>query len=95
VLDGSLTAIDGLISRSRWASEAIDAIAARLLPTRPATALACGYDGFACYSACIDCNCRGCGPCFGFNCKSEVYSPTSVNCANGYYTARQCTGCCF
>lgn len=89
-----LFTIDRLLSRIPLVAGALDAVVARLLPSHGATALACGYDGFACYSACIDCNCRGCGPCFFFNCKSEVYSPNSIDCANGIYTARQCTGCC-
>lgn len=93
-MNDTLSSLDRLIARSTVLDTVIDVIASKLAPMRTATALICGTDNYQCFGSCIDCNCPGCGPCFGFNCQNITYSHSSVACVNGVYTARSCSGCC-
>jgi hypothetical protein len=93
-MERSLSAVDALISRSKILATMVDGIASRFLPREDATALLCGQSYWHCGDACWNCNCPGCGFCWGFNCANHVYATSYNNCIYGSYYSYTCFGCC-
>lgn len=90
-----LSGLDRALSGWPTLASALDSFGSKLLPQRNAAATGCGQDHVICYTQCEGCSCGG-GPCFGFNCEMNNWSPSSTACANNQISKLSWTGnCCF
>lgn len=92
-MDRLLSLVGESIDSSRPLRTVLDGISARLLSQHVAVAAGCGMDNTFCYEQCENCYCNA-GPCFGFNCVLNNWSPSISACNQGIISRLTWNGSC-